>query len=374
MAVSTDVLNAATPDEVPLHASPWKLGGLDVRTLAKRVWREMNEDEVVDRAAALSYYFVFALFPTLLFLTALLGMLPIPRLMDQFMDYVARVLPPGAVSVIDKTMTEIVRGARGGLLSAGVLGALWAASNGMTAVIAALNVAYGVKDPRPWWKRKLVALVLTVGFSGFIVLGLVLLVFGPKIGDALANALGLGSLFTIIWNIVQWPVVGGAALLGIALVYYLAPAVQQKWYWVTPGSLVALVAWLAMSAALRLYVTNFANYNATYGSIGGVILLLLWLYLSGVVLLIGAEVNSEIEHAAATRGAPTAKASGESRSPKEGGAPAVPARPAAGGYTAVYFVGALALGLLRVPLRGLVRRLRRRAGPPRSRPVRQRAA
>lgn len=291
--------------------SPWKLGGLGVVELAKRVWSEFSEDEVADRAAALAYYFLFALFPALLFLTALLGLLPIPNLMDRLMAYVAQTLPGDAASIIQKTLNEIVSGARGGLLSLGVLGALWAGSNGMHSIMSALNVAYDVEESRPWWKAKLLAIGLTLGFSAFILSALVLVVFGPKIGEKVAAVVGLGAVFTFVWNIVSIPVVMVLVAIGIALVYYLAPNVEQHWRWVTPGSAVALVLWLIASFALRFYVTNFANYNATYGSIGGVILLMLWLYLSGMALLFGAEVNSEIEHAAARRGAPDAKVEGE---------------------------------------------------------------
>jgi membrane protein len=291
--------------------SPWKLGGLGVVELAKRVWAEFSADEVSDRAAALAYYFLFALFPALLFLTALLGFLPIPNLMDRLMDYVSQAMPGDAASIIEKTLGEIVAGASGGLLSIGVLGALWAGSNGMSSIISALNIAYDVKETRPWWKRKLLAVGLTLGFSVFILSALVLIVFGPKIGETVAGWVGLGAAFTFVWNIVSIPIVMVLVAIGIGLVYYLAPAVEQHWRWVTPGSAVALVLWLGASFALRFYVTNFANYNATYGSIGGVILLMLWLYLSGMALLLGAEVNAEIEHAAARRGAPDAKAEGE---------------------------------------------------------------
>jgi membrane protein len=292
-------------------ASPWKLGGLSLRQLASRVWQEVGEDEIVDRGAALSYYFLFALFPTLLFLTALLGMLPIPGLMDRLMGYVEQAVPGDAASVIRKTLEEILRGSRGSLLSIGALTALWASSNGMGSVMTALNVAYDVEDVRPWWKRRLVAIALTVGFSLFILGGLVIMVFGPRLGALVAGPLGLGSAFTAVWNIASVPVAMLFVLIGIALVYYLAPAAKQKWQWVTPGSAVALVLWLGMSYGLRLYVTHFANYNATYGSIGGVILLMLWLYLTGLVLLLGAEINAEIEHAAARRGEATAKLPGE---------------------------------------------------------------
>jgi membrane protein len=310
--------------------SPWNLGGLGVRELARRVYQEINDDEVLDRAAALAYYLVFALFPTLLFLTALLGLLPLPGLMDRLFQYVDRTLPGDAASVLRRTLDEIQRNARGGLLSVGALGALWASSSGMSSMIAAINVAYDVGDRRSWWKRRLIALLLTVGLGIFILAALVLLVFGGKIGEVVAGQLGLGAYFTTAWNIVSALLVVGCVLFGLAMVYYLAPDAKQHWWWVTPGSVTALVLWLGLSFGLRIYVTHFANYSATYGSIGGVILLILWLYLSGVVLLLGAEINAEIEHAAAERGAVTAKAAGEKAAPADGGLPAAEALAARG--------------------------------------------
>jgi membrane protein len=292
--------------------APWKLGGLGVGELAKRVWSEMTKDEVLDRGAALSYYFLFALFPALLFLTSLLGLLPTPDLMDRLMEYLGRALPGDAASLISKTLGEIVGGARGGLLSIGALTALWSASGAMASLINTLNVAYDVQEARPWWKRRLLSVGLTIAFSVLLICAMIALVFGGTIGQALGNFVGLGDVALTVWNIVQWPLAVFFVMLGIAVVYYAAPAVEhRKWYWVTPGSLFAVVAWVAMSLGLRFYVSNFGNYNATYGSIGGVILLMLWLYLTGVVVLVGAEINSEIEAAAARRGAPTAKARGE---------------------------------------------------------------
>jgi membrane protein len=293
------------------HVSPWKLGGLTFWQLAKRVWAEISEDEITDRAAGLAYYFLFALFPALLFLTSLLGLLPIPNLMDQLMSYISRALPGDAASILQKTLGEIVAGARGGLLSLGALGALWATSNGMASFMTTLNVAYDVPETRSFIKRKALAVALTLMFSAFILTALVLMVFGPKIGETVASWVGLGEVFTLIWNIVSIPIVVILVVIAVALVYWLAPAAEQRFRWVTPGSAVAVVLWLAMSGGLRYYVQNFGNYSATYGSIGGVILLMLWLYLSGIALLLGAEINSEIEHAAAERGAADAKAEGE---------------------------------------------------------------
>ncbi|HZS31927.1 MAG TPA: YihY/virulence factor BrkB family protein [Methylomirabilota bacterium] len=281
--------------------SPWQLGGLSVRQLAARVYDQVWRDEVMDRAAALSYYFVVALFPALLFLTALFGLLPVPGLMDRLLGYTHDVLPGDAASLVRRTTAEAVRGARGGLLSLGAVGALWAASSGMNSAIVALNVVYDTKDQRPWWRRRLVALGLTVVFSLFVMLVLVLVVFGRPLGNALADVLGLGREFATAWTLLSWPVVVLIGLLGIGMVYYLAPVVRQEWRWVTPGSAFAVAVWLLVSFGLRLYVNVVASYNAMYGSIGGVILLLLWLYLSSLVILTGAEINSEIEKAAATR-------------------------------------------------------------------------
>ena len=299
--------------------SPWRLGGLRVRELARRVWNEISADDVLDRGAALSYYFLFALFPALLFLTALLGFLPLPGLWDRLMAYVNSVLPGDSGAMLQKTLGEVLTEQRTGLLSLGAITALWAASGAMVSIMTALNVAYDLEESRPWWTRRLLAIGLTIGFSILLLTALVLLVFGGQIGTFVADRLGMTALFTIGWNAASILIAMIAILAGIALVYYLAPAGEQRWRWVTPGSLVALVLWLAMSFGLRAYVSQFGNYNATYGSIGGVILLMLWLYLTGVILLVGAEVNAEIEHAAAHAGEPTAKAEGEYEAPADGG-------------------------------------------------------
>jgi membrane protein len=283
---------------ITARVSPWKLGGLSLGELGRRVWGEIDKDEVTDRAAALSYYFLFALFPALLFLTALLGYLPVEGLQERLFAYARDVLPSDASSTLERTLKEIVSERRGGLLSIGVLAALWASSNGMASVISTMNKVWGAREQRSWWWRRLLAVVLTLGFSAFIIGSLVLMVFGGVIGAAVANVFGLGTVFKVVWNAVSIPLVIVCALFGIQLVYYLAPAREREWHWITPGATVALVAWLAMSFGLRMWVGRFANYSATYGSIGGVILLMLWLYLSSVVFLVGAEIDAEVRAAA----------------------------------------------------------------------------
>ena len=259
--------------------------------------RELGEDQVSERAAALSYYFLFALFPALLFLTALLSVLPIGGLEERLMAYVRDVMPADAASTIEGTVAEVLRVRRTGLASIGLLVTLWASSSGMVSLMSSMNVVYDITESRPWWKRRLIAVVLTLAFSVFIVAALVVMVFGPLIGAAVANWLGLGALFTRVWSIVSWPIVVGCALMGIELVYWLAPGRRRPWRWATPGGVLALATWIAMSFGLRYYVARFANYSATYGSIGGVILLLFWLYLTSLVLLAGAEIDAEIEAA-----------------------------------------------------------------------------
>jgi membrane protein len=293
--------------------SPWRLGGLSISELGRRVWAELWHDEVTDRAAALSYYFLFALFPALLFLTALLGFLPLQGLQDRLMSYVSNVLPPDAARTVERTLSEVLQGQRGGLLSLGALLALWAGSNGMASVISTLNVAYDVEETRPWWKRRLLAIVLTVVFSLFIVVTLTLLVFGPKLGAGIADWFGFGAAFSTVWSIISLPVVLLCGLVGVAFVYYLAPATRERWRWITPGAVLALGLFLALSYGLRLYVQYFGNFSATYGSIGGVILLMMWFYLTSVILLLGAEVNAEIEKAARAQGATTAAEEPEER-------------------------------------------------------------
>jgi membrane protein len=217
--------------------------------------------------------------------------------MERLLLYGDEVLPPDAASLLTRTLEEIDRGASGGLISVGALGILWAASRGIRSLIAALNVVYAVPTARPWWRRQLVAMVLTVAFCLFTLTALLLLGFGQRIGLALAGWLGLGVHFTAAWSVLQWPLALALGILGLDLAYYLAPAARPRWTGVTPGAVLAVVGWLLVALALRLWVSHIGDYNATYGSIGAVIVLMLWLYLSGAVVLIGGKVNAIIAHA-----------------------------------------------------------------------------
>ena len=277
----------------------WNLGGLSVTELGKRVFHEVQGDNCPGLAAQLAYYFVFVLFPFFLFLTAFIGFLPIPNLMEQIMNLLGAVVPQEVLVLIQGNVEKLVANQNGGLLSFGILVALWTSSSAITALIDALNRAYDVQESRPFWQVRGTAIALTVGLSLFMIVALVLLMFGPQIGSWIASQVGMGRVFEITWNIVRWPVIVYFLVVAIGLVYYFAPDVEQHWKWLTPGSFFAVVLWILVSLGFAYYVNNFGSYNKTYGTIGVVIVLLTWMYISGLVILVGGEINSEIEHASA---------------------------------------------------------------------------
>lgn len=299
------------------HASVWELGGLSLRELARRVWQTVYEGDILTRAAALAYYFLFSLFPLLLFLVSMLGHF-VERgteLRRELLGYMARLVPRSASELIYKTLDEITVNASGGKLSFGLLAALWFSSSGVAAITDALNASYGVRESRPWWRVRLLSLGLTLAISALIILALALVLYGGEIGEGLAERLGAGELFLLVWQVLQWPIVTFCMLLCFALVYYFAPDLkEQKWYWITPGSVTGVVLWLLVSFVFRIYIRYFDRYSVTYGSLGAVIVLMLWFYLTGAAILIGGEVNAQIEHAAARRGDPDAKLEGEKSS------------------------------------------------------------
>ena len=283
-------------------SNPWTLGGLTVAELGRRLWRESREDELFGRAAQLSYYALLALFPALIFLTALMGLFSVQNYMPELMSYLRNVLPADALSMVRRFLIQITEGSGANILSLGALGALWASSSGVTAIMDALNVVYDVKeDSRPFWRSRLTAIVLTLALAGFVILALTLVLYGSSIGSWIADFVGLGSVFAWAWNIMQWPVILALMLLVVDTVYFVCPDIEQEWRWVTPGSVFAVFMWVVVSLGFKAYVDNFGDYNKVYGSIAGVIVLMLWLYWSGMVLLLGGEINAEIEQTATER-------------------------------------------------------------------------
>ncbi len=293
-----------------IMTSAWKLGGLTWREFGKCLWKHMRKDEIFDRAAQLSYYFLLALFPLLLFLTVLLGYFAAAgtKLRDSLLGYLSTVAPASASALIYETVDEIANRKGGGKLSFGILAALWAASNGIRAISKALNVTYNVEEPRTWWKERLLSIILTVAFGVLIIFALTLLLYGSAIAEDIAAYLGLSTVFIITWKIAQWPIVLAFVLLSFNLIYYFAPNLKhKKWKWVTPGAVVGVALWLLVSFAFRGYIHYFRAYSVTYGSLGAVIVLLLWFYLTSAAILIGGEINSITAQAAARTIPPDAK-------------------------------------------------------------------
>jgi membrane protein len=283
----------------PLHAT------ISWRTLIARTVKETLDDNCLGLAAQLAYYFFLSVFPALLVVVALTSVFP-PNLLEQMLSWLAAFTPPDVLRIIRAQIQVITTSGRTGLLTFGALGALWSSSSAMSAAIDTLNRAYGVREARAWWKVQGLAIVLTIIMSALVLVAFTLVIAGPELAEATAARFGLGALFAWTWKILQWPVVFLLISQGFALVYYLAPDAEQRWSWVLPGAHLATAMWMLISLGFRFYVTHFGEYNQMYGAIGGVIVMLLWFYLSGLVLLIGAEFNSEVEHAS-----PYGKAEGE---------------------------------------------------------------
>lgn len=282
------------------------LGGVPVPAFVKRVIHKAWTDDCFGKAAQLSYAFLFALFPFLLFLTTLLGYLPLPNLMEEIIALLAAVLPGEVIHLIQDNIRTLVTTQHGGLLSFGIFAAIWTASSAIRIIIDTLNRAYGVQDGRPCWKVWGIALLFTIGLPLLLLVAMGLLVFGPQLGGWMATQIGLGALFQGLWNVLRWPVSLVFLTIAMAPVYAWAPDVAHAWRWITPGSVFTILATLSTSLGFSYYVTNFATYDATYGSIGAVIVLLTWMYLTGLFLLIGGEINAELAHASAA-----GKATGE---------------------------------------------------------------
>jgi membrane protein len=279
--------------------SLWKFAGLTPIKLAQLAITKIAKDELSTRSASLSYYFLLALFPMFLFLVSLVGVFAGPGsgMRESIVSGLGRLAPGSASELVQNVINQTFKNSNGIKLAAGILGALWAASGGMDAVVVSLNVIYGVTETRPWWKQKLTIVGLTVSLAALIIVALVLVLYGGKIGQLIATHVGLGNVFRIAWKVLQWPVSFAAMFLSFSLVYYFAPNLdERKWYWVTPGALAGVTLWLLASLGFRVYLHFFNSYSATYGSLGAVIILMLWLYMTGFAILIGGEVNWVIEN------------------------------------------------------------------------------
>jgi len=274
--------------------SLWKFGGLTPLRLAQLAKTKIRKDELSMRSASLSYYFVLALFPMFLFLISVMSFFAGPGtdLRSQIVSALARLAPGAASEVINSVIQQALANSNGVKVGLGILGAFWAASGGTEALVFSLNIVHGVDETRSWRKKKLTVLLLTVALASFIAIALILVLYGGKLGHSIAESVGFKTAFEVGWPILRWLVVFAAMFLSYSVVYYFAPNLtDRKWHWVTPGAAAGVLTWLSASLGFKVYLHFFDNYTATYGSLGGAILLLLWLYISGFAVLIGAEVN-----------------------------------------------------------------------------------
>lgn len=273
--------------------------------LLVRTAREFVADNCFGLAAQLAYYLLLGLVPALVALISLASFFP-PGLVQQLVDSLSSVAPTEIADILRDQIEAIAGSGRSGLLTLGFLAALWSSSSALVALTDALNRAYDIEEARPWWRVRLVGLALTLVLALFILLALALVLVGPTAAEWLARLTGLGAALEWTWKILQWPLAFALVAFALALVNYFGPDAEQDWTWISPGAILATALWLIVSLGFKFYLSQFADYNATYGSLGGVIVLLLWLYLSGAAILAGAELNAEIEHAS-----PWGKARGE---------------------------------------------------------------
>jgi membrane protein len=295
------------------------------KAFAKRLYEEYENDSVADAAAALGYYFVFSLFPFLFFLATLTAFIPyIRQSVDTILARAHAILPAQASALIETHLRELVHRPRPRLLTLGLLATIYSASRGVDALRKTLNLAYDVKESRPWWKTELVAFGMTIGGALLVLIAVAAVTAGGSAGFWLARHVGIAHEYVIAWSWLRWPVTALAMMLCAALAYYVLPDVKQRFKFITPGSVIGTVVWLLSTWGFAVYAGNFGSYNVTYGSIGGVIVLLTWFYISGFIFLMGGEMNAIIEHAAPEGKDAGARAPDQAPPPKSERPSAVP--------------------------------------------------
>ncbi len=297
---STTRHEATTPDPED-DRKPDSPADLEKRSwmyVARKTWREFSDDQCTDLAAALTYYAVLSIFPAAIALTSLLGLV---GQAEESVDTVLEVLDPlvsaEMLGTIEPALRQISESQSAGMaLLLGLAGALWTASGYVGAFGRAMNRIYEIPEGRPFWKLRPVMLLITVVALALMAAVLLMLVVSGPVAESIGNVIGLGDAALTVWGIAKWPVLGLTVVLVVAMLYYATPNVKQpKFRWISVGALVAIVVWVLASVAFAFYVANFASYNKTYGSLAGVIVALLYLWLTNLALLFGAEVDSELE-------------------------------------------------------------------------------
>ena len=261
--------------------------------------KEVGEDHVMAFAGNLTYKALFAIFPFFTFLLSLLGLFNATELVNTMIQNLSGVLPESVTGFIEGQLLSITRSQAESAFTIGaiisILLALWGVSGAFRSVMEAMNVMYEVEEDRPAWKKYGISIFISLAVIVLMLTALGIVVFGSTFGGGLADAVGLGSVFQTVWTIVQWPIVACIVLFTFAVIYYFAPAAKQKFRWISPGAVLAFAFWLVFSLLFSFYAGSFGSYNETYGSLAGVIILMLYIYYSAVIMLIGAEMNQVIE-------------------------------------------------------------------------------
>ena len=272
--------------------------------ILKRTFSQFSDDQLTTWAAALTYYAVLSLFPMLLALVSILGLVG-QSATQPLIDNISAVAPSQAKTIVTSAIQNLQRnqGTSGVLVIVGLLAAIWSASGYIGAFMDAANNVWDVPEGRPIWKKIPTRLGITVVLLILLTISALAVVFTGPLADQLGKLLGVGHTFVTVWSIAKWPVLVLLVSFMISLLYYVAPNVKQPGFpWVSPGGVLAVVLWIVVSVAFGFYVANFGSYNKTYGSLGGVIVFLIWLWLTNLVILLGAEFNAEMERSRQIRG------------------------------------------------------------------------
>lgn len=270
--------------------------GVPVKQFAKELYEEINEDDIFNGAAALGFYLTLAIFPAMIFVMAVIPFLPIANVDQAIMDLLRQALPSSAAQMFSDVVTQITTEQRGGLLSIGFAGALWATSTGMYAIMQQLNITYDVVEARGFIRARLTAIALSVLFAVLVLGGFSMIVLGGQIQDWLGSQFGFSDALLTFFIVLRWAIIVFGLLMAFALIYYLAPNVKQRFAFITVGSAVGVFLLMLASVGFAWYAQSFGDYDAMYGSIGAVVILMLWLYIAGLAILVGSEINSLIEH------------------------------------------------------------------------------
>lgn len=273
--------------------------GLGLVDFFKLTFKESSEDHLAAFAGNLTYKALFAIFPFFTFLLSLLGLFNATDLVQSMLESVSGALPGSASSFLKEQILPITRSQAGGAFTVGaivsILLALWGISGAFRSVMDAMNAMYEVEEDRPAWKQYGISVFMSLAVVTLMLFAFGLVIFGSAFGGGLAGAVGLERVFQLVWSVAQWPILAVIVLFTFALIYYLAPAAEQRWRWISPGSIVAFVFWLLFTLAFSFYAANFGSYNETYGSLAGVAILMLYVYYSAYIMLLGAEMNQVIE-------------------------------------------------------------------------------